>query len=357
MTFQVNDILALIDSPDNVGDNWRVIRPYTRLRQTGVNARWAWGDDAVLPTDPERTVLVVRLMTGRGQASIDQWLAERRPLVRAIVYELDDIAWGTAMTDHLEGADFMQGKPRDAVLFQGEMARYLASRCDGVITSSEPLTALVRQDANANAVTVPNAIDTRWFRAQMAHRAPWADHPTIGWCGGRRPDADVAMMAEAWSRVARRYPSVRFVVASSLIPEPIRRAVPTDQVIALPWVSWEDSPVLYQTDIGCVSVADSPFSRAKTPIKCWEYAVAGAAVVGTPTLYGPCLAYGLPDPVETAEEWDDALSYLIERSDARRAHQTAMAAHVEEHHALDTQLHRWPAALAEVVAAAAKVPI
>lgn len=352
MTFDVTDILALISGPDNVGDQWRVCRPYTRLRQAGIDARWAWGDDVVVPTDPESTVLVVRLMTGTDERTIDRWLEERRSKVRAVVYELDDVAWGPAVVDHLRAADFLQGKTEAELLHQGEMARYLASRCDGVIVSSDALAEQVRASVDAPVVTVPNAIDVRWFRAQMAYRAPWSDHLTLGWCGGRRPEADVAAMARAWARIARRYPHVRFVLAAPLIPEAFYREIEDDtRIIRLPWVSWEDSPVLYQVDIGCVSVADTPFSRCKTPIKAWEYATAGAAVVGTPALYGPCLARGILDPVETAEAWDDALSYLIEHPDARRAQQEALAAHVGRCHALDGQLHRWPEAYRTIVEA------
>jgi hypothetical protein len=48
-------------------------------------------------------------------------------------------------------------------------------------------------------------------------------------------------------------------------------------------------PLAHMVDIGCCAVADTPFSRAKTPIKAWEYAAAGAAVVATPALYGGCV--------------------------------------------------------------------
>lgn len=354
MSFEVSDILALISNEQNVGDNWRVIHPFKRLRQAGINARYYWGDDhTVLPTDPEQTILVVRLMTGTDERTIDRWIAERRSQVRAIIWEGDDVAWGDAMVTHLRDADFLQGKSEAELIHQGEMAKYLASQCDGVITSSEPLSALVRRDIpGQHVVTLANAIDTRWFRAQMAYRAPWADHLTIGWCGGRRPEADVVPMAEAWGRIARRYPHVRFVVASSLIPDVFYREIEDDsRIIRLPWVSWTDSPVLYQCSINCVAVADSAFSRCKTPIKLYEGTVAGAAVIGTKALYGPCLARGIIDPVETAEEWADALSYLIEHEDARRAQQAALLAHVERCHSLDGNLMQWPAAYRAIVEA------
>ena len=349
---EITDILALIVGADNVGDNWRVIRPFTRLRQIGVNARWFWGsDDTVLPTDPEHTVLVVRLLTGADPETIDRWIAERRPKVRAIVYELDDVAWGDPMVDHLEQADFLQDHTRDQLLWHGEMAHHLAGQCDGVIVSSEPLAEYVRQTIDRPVLVVPNAIDVRWFRAQMAHRAPWARHVTIGWCGGRRPDADIAPMAAAWARIARRYPTVRFVVAGSKLPAPIAEAVPEDQLISLPWVSWEDSPVLYQVDIGCASVTDTLFNRCKTPIKAWEYALAGAAVVATPTLYGGCMPGWSLDPVETVDEWEAALARLLDDEQYRAFHRNALQRHVSTHHSLDGNLNTWVHAYQRIVGA------
>lgn len=361
MTFEVTDVLALISGADNVGDQWRCIRPYYRLGQAGINARWYGLDtanDAYLRTDPERTVLVVRLMTGDSEAAIDRWLAERRPKVRTIVYEMDDVAWGDAMVEHLKASNFTQGRPEAEIRHQGEMARYLASRCDGVIVSTEPLAELVRSSIGGAVVTLPNAIDTRWFRCQMAARAPWAreGRVTIGWLGGHRPEADVAMMARAWGRIARRYPHVRFVVAAPVVPDVFYREIEDESVIFRHgWTDWQDVPVLFQVDIGCCAVADTPFSRAKSPIKAWEYATAGAAVAATPTLYGNCV--GPSRLVESADEWENILSFLIEHPRERQMIAQDAVRHVERHHSLDGQLHRWPEAYGQIVDARSGVTV
>jgi hypothetical protein len=346
----VSDVLALIQGPDVVGDQWRVCQPFRRLRQAGINARWARLDDSEMPpTDPEATILVVRLLTGTDEAAIDRWFADWRPRVRAIVYEMDDICWGEAAADHLEAADFTQGRTRAQILYAGEMARYAATQCDGVIVSSEPLAEYVRAGVDRPVLVVPNAIDVRWFRAQMAHRPAWADHLTIGWCGGRRPEADLVPMAQAWGRIARRYPHVRFVVASPVIPDVIYREIEDDsRIIRLPWVPWDESPTLYQVDIGCCAVSDTPFSRCKTPIKAWEYAVAGAAVLTSPTLYRDCIPHAGPKP-KTADDWEYYLDFYVRCDAARENSQHDWTRHVERHHALDTQLHRWPEALEQIV--------
>ncbi len=356
------DLLAFIKGADVAGDQWRIVRPFARLRQAGITARWQDKDDHTLPaTDPEATVLIVRMVTGTDRATIDRWFAERRPYVKAIIFELDDLMWGKGLTEHLDEAAVMQGKPKAEILADGEMTRYFISRCDGVITSAEPLSALIRAFADCPVVTVPNALDVRWFRSAMASPPPWQrpdirrdqllDPVTIGWSGGRRPERDLEPMAEAWGRIARRYPFVQFVTAASPVPDVIYHHVEDDsRIVRLPWLDWEDYPTAYQVSIGCCAVADTPFSRCKTPIKAWEYAVAGAAVVGSRQLYGGELVYGGYE-ANTADEWDDALSELIESPQRRSMAHHGLLAHVERHHNLDTQLHRWTDAIEAILSA------
>jgi glycosyltransferase involved in cell wall biosynthesis len=348
------DICAMIQHPDTPGDQWRIVRPFARLRQAGIDARWVpYGADP--SGDPASTVLLVRLMTGSDTATIDRWLGDMRRRFRAVVYECDDLLWSDAMVDHLEAADFTRGRTREAMLAEGELTRYFISQCDGVIVSCDALAELLRPHTSQPVVVVPNAIDARWFRAQLAHRAPWADQLTIGWAGGRRPEADVAPMAKAWGRLARRYPHVRFVLASPLIPDVFYRELPDlDRVTTLGWREWDEYPPLYQVDIGCCSVAPSPFSLAKTPIKAWEYALAGAAVVASPALYGDCVAAGRGFIAQTADEWADRLELLIGNADFRQRSAARLAEHVEQSHALDVCAHRWTDAIGEIVAATAR---
>jgi glycosyltransferase involved in cell wall biosynthesis len=357
VNFEVTDILSLIKGPDWVPDQWRTIEPFHRLRQAGINARYAWGDDDQwLPTDPESTVLVMGRQTATDEATVDRWFAERRPNVRAIVYECDDLIFDERMLEHLQLSDFMQGETPEQILHEARMARYFAQQCDGVTASSEHLAERIRRFTDKPVICVPNAIDVRNFRARMAYRAPWADHLTIGWSGGRRPERDIVPMAQAWGRIARRYPSVRFVVAAPVTPDVFYREIEDDsRIIRLPWLSWHDYPVAYQTDIGCCSVADTVFSRCKTPIKAMEYAVAGAAVVATPTLYNDVVfGYGLL--ATTADEWETALVFYIEHADERRLMARELATEVERRYSLDVNLYRWTDAYRAIVKSMAGVP-
>jgi hypothetical protein len=347
------DLLGLIMSEDSAGDQWRLVRPMLRLSQAGVPARCctlATLDS--MPTDRETTVLLARAVTGMSREAIDRWLEAMRRRVRAVIFEVDDLLWSEDLIAHLDGAGYDTGKGPAVLRAEGEMARYMMARCDGVIVSSEPLAELVRAFVRCPVVVVPNAIDLRWFRCQMHYRPPWHDRLTIGWAGGRRPDADIAPMAEAWGRISRRYPEVSFVLGASLVPDPFYRAVDADRIIRLPWLAWDEYPLAHQVDIGCCAVADTPFSRCKTPIKAWEYAAAGAVTIGTPTLY-----FDDVDAVAVdATDWEDHIAAFIEEGPAtRRRFARERACEVEQHHALDTQCTRWLEAV-ETILDGARVP-
>jgi glycosyltransferase involved in cell wall biosynthesis len=365
------DLLGLIQSGDSAGDQWRLVRPLLRLSQAGTEARCCTlAELPITATDPETTVLIARAVTGTNTETIDRWLEQMRKRVHAVVFEVDDLLWSEDLIAHLDQAGYDTGKGPNVLRAEGEMARYMMQQADGVIVSSEPLAELVRAFVTTPVVTVPNAIDLRWFRCQMSYRPPWADSLTIGWAGGRRPDADIADMAIAWGRIAKRYPEVQFVIGASLVPDPFYRAIEdTDRIIRLPWLPWEQYPRSMQVDIGCCAVADTPFNACKTPIKAWEYASAGAAVVATPALYGGCLRTGKSlidwdlDPVlrpsfdlaEHADQWEKALAALIEYPDLRQLQHANLIAHVEQHHALDQQCPRWLEAV-ETILAGARVP-
>jgi glycosyltransferase involved in cell wall biosynthesis len=308
-----------------------------------MDAQYIHGADQNAPVNPENTLLVLPHLTGQDEVSLSEWLAERRPMVRKIVYETDDDVFTEDRLQHLKDANFLQGKTEDEIRAEQRVARWLVTQVDAVTVSTEPLAALVRTLTNRPVHCIPNALDVRWFRAHMTYRTPWADTLTIGWAGGRRSERDIVPMARAWGKIAKRYPEVRFVTAAPTTLTAIYRYVPENRVLRLPWLGLDDYPIAYQTSIGCCSVRDTPFNRCRSPIKAWEYAIAGAAVVATPTVYGDCMRGGTAEPeiAETADDWEAALSRLIEDESLRAQVPVFMREHVMAHHDLDAQVTRW----------------
>ena len=88
---------------------------------------------------------------------------------------------------------------------------------------------------------------------------------------------------------------------------------------------------------------DRPFNRCKTGIKAYEYALSGAAVVASPTVYKQCIddeRTGLL--ATTADEWENALCYLIEMQCVREIMAANLKRDVLEKWSLRKNFRRWP---------------
>lgn len=337
--------VAIVENPAFPPTHWRIVRPFTRMRQNGIPAAWFWQDQAQIPVNPDDTVLVVQQQTGPSPAVAKKWLDERRPSVKAIVYETDDDVFTDAQIDHLRAADWLQGKTERELILDQEVARYFVDLCDAVTVSTDVLADVVRSFTTTPVYVVPNALDIRWFRAHMVYSRPWKGVVTVGWSGGRRSDLDLIPMAQAWGRVAKRFSTVQFVVGSPVAMAPIYRYVPEGRIVQLPWLGLEDWPIAMQVDIGCCPLRNTSFNRCRSPIKAMEYAIGGAAVVASPTVYN-----GLVQDTrngflaETADEWEAAIVDLIEKPDLRGMLQSQLECDVVVGHNLDRRLVSWTAA-------------
>jgi len=124
-----------------------------------------------------------------------------------------------------------------------------------------------------------------------------------------------------------------------------------DRIIRVPWRALDDWPAVMQVDIGCTPLADTAFNRAKSPIKLWEYGLAGAAVVASPRVYMDEVAHGASAFLaETADEWEAMLALLIGDDMVRLNMAAGLRAHIGEHHRLQDSLAQRAAAYREIAA-------
>lgn len=341
---------------------WRLERPYARLRERGVTADICWlGDDEMPTVSPAGRVVVIQrtsfITTNAWTGMIDTtpeqvrtWTDRLRDAgALAVVAEMDDDTLSDAYMDWLDASGGLDLVRRERLLTEREAWRYAVAACDGVTVSTDTLAERVRAWTDAAIIVLPNAIDAEWFTERLAPRPEWAEHLTIGWAGGRRPEADLAPMAEAWGRIAARYPHVRFVVAG-WIPDCVYEQIEDiDRIIRVPWQALEDYPAAMQVDIGCCPLADTPFNRAKSPIKAWEYALAGAAVIASPTVYRPYVQPCIDGEIaETADDWYRALHILIESADWRRKLNGTLRRRTERQDSLAGNLGAWVEAYARI---------
>jgi glycosyltransferase involved in cell wall biosynthesis len=150
-------------------------------------------------------------------------------------------------------------------------------------------------------------------------------------------------MAEAWGRIAARYPAVTFVIMGWQ-PSVFCAFVPEHRIVRLPWMPLHTYPLGYlAVDIGCAPLADRPFNRSKSAVKSFEFALGGSPVVASPTVYGKVIDDGRTGLLaSTADEWEAALSRLVEDEALRATYADALKRDVLAQWTLRRNLWRWP---------------
>jgi glycosyltransferase involved in cell wall biosynthesis len=324
---------------------WRVIWPCKALTQQGYFAEHypilsQRGAERAVGTD---AVVLTRLSWLSPDLHVaEEAVASQHAQGRPVFMEMDDdlVSVDCRPQLHLLGA--LQGMtPRQV---DAQILGRLESlhRLDGCTVTTPALAAVVRGLTDTPVVAIPNAIDWDWWQEVLAEAPARDPRLTIGWAGGKRLPADTAELAVAWARVARRYPHVAFKLAGYEAPD-LAAAVPADQRILAPWLPIDRYPEAYAgIDIGCCPLADTPFNRCKTAVKAFEYAALGAAVVASPTVYGPVLGDGrLGLLATTADDWEAALCTLVEDRHQRFVLAARWAKRVRERHSLPGQAQAW----------------
>lgn len=349
-------VLALVGRERSGPDLWRVWQPIAALERRGYWCGWEFKDAPLLSTIAPRFdgYVLPRISWPAAQRQVaEDWFTLVRATGKFVVYEADDDVFTERETQRRVELGWTDGKSLEELESERAERVWAMQQCDGVTVSTQRLATIVRQFTDKPVIVVPNAIDLRWFTAVVRGSKRQVEGLTVGWAGGRRHDRDVEAMAEAWGRIARRVPSVTFVV-QGWQPEVITELVPNERIVRLPWLPPETYPVgIRQVDIGCCAVADTPFNRAKSPIKAYEYAAAGAAVVASPLLYSGVVDHGSSGMIAaTSGEWEDAIGLLIESHATRQMMAKRLLKTVEKHHSLEGNLWRWPAAWGQIRASA-----
>ncbi len=322
-------VLTIVGTHDG-SSLWRAYQPARELQRKGHFVHFFYNDPddkklakqlppaalAEVRKQPELTIAVLpfdavsfaRLSTHEAVLPLlANHIDQLHRLGKAVFYELDDDMF-------LHAADHLTAEEDQERLAGIRRVVHTVKLCDGVTVSSKRLRS-VTQYATGGTIPVayvPNLIDYRWWRQVQAQSKRTVPSPTIGWAGAKRQEADLAPMAEGWRRIAARFPEVRFV-AQGWAPPVIRDAVPADRLTVLPFLALEHYPMgLVNIDIGCCSVADTPFNACKTPIKALEYGASGAAVVATTALYGEIIRHQDTGLIANdADAWELCLARLV----------------------------------------------
>lgn len=343
-------VLALVGDMDGCA-LWRILLPFSELQRQGYKGiEWGLRDDDRLADYAHlfNAVILPRLAwLPAERLKAARWFDALHRAGIATIYEMDDDLFSddfeSRLTQH-RGYTPDKAKERRECIFN------TIQSCDGMTVSSQRLATMARQHVDIPIRVVPNYIDLRWFKEIQKKSPRLVDGLTIGWAGGLRPDSDVDAMSQAWGRIAKRYSHVRFIVQGHHA-KPIYANVPHERIHMIDWMPIDSYPAgMKNIDIGCCPLTNTQFNRAKTPIKAMEYAASGAPVVASPTIYNQIIDHEKNGYiVETVDEWEQALSMLVESYDLRKEISKALLAKVRKHHSLEQNAWRWVTAWSELV--------
>lgn len=344
-------VLHVTTNPEGI-NRWRTWWPCNALHAAGFTADYC--DYADLPGYHGRLVtggydLVVTPRYVWAQPWMGSaWIATMRRLGVKWVYDMDDDLLSPEIVEQqmrLHTDDDGVNWPKRLEYERIERTRLLRY-VDAVTVENEALATVVRRHTDAPIHVLPNAIDASSFCASMRPVVTvGSDLPiTVGWAGGARSELDLAPVARAWTHLARNYPYLHFLVIGHQ-SELLVNAVPSDRLTFVEWLPLDQyASMLQLIDVGCCSVADTPWNSCKSPIKFFEMTLAGAVCVVSSVLYGNAVTHlrdGMVVPNHRADLWSDYLSLLVQSATLRRALLQEASETVCEQHAMDTQVDTW----------------
>jgi glycosyltransferase involved in cell wall biosynthesis len=198
-------------------------------------------------------------------------LLKRFKVVEKIIYDDCDF-----FPDHLDAT----GRLSSAVLSWKE--RLAVTRADGVVSVSEPLARLRRDQGARNVIVVPNGIALDDL-LDMGDREPHP--PTLIYIGGLREAWGIDLVLKALPLIKREIPDIRFIIVGSgeymgeLENLAMRLGLRETVTFCGEQPHDELSKYLRQADVGVATYKVRRFVHYASPLKIREYMAAGLPVI------------------------------------------------------------------------------
>lgn len=252
---------------------------------------------------------------------IGEFIQLAKQLNKKVLFDIDDLVIDTKYTDTIKYLDSMTKEDRK--LYDDGVKRmgHTLSLCDAAITTTERL-------AEELAKYVPDVFINRNTASEIMCKLSQdallnkTKNETIGlgyFSGSLTHNDDFKMIMPVLAKLIKKYKDVRLHIVGELdLPEELQEY--KDKIIAHPFVDWKKLPYLIsQVDINLAPLEDSIFNEAKSENKWVE-----AALVKVPTVASNVGAFkrmiqnGVTGLLcDTEEEWESALSALIEKKSER----------------------------------------
>ena len=213
---------------------------------------------------------------------------------------------------------------------------FLKNKFDKVITNASAITAgnhsLVNYSRtfNWNANYLPTVVDTDRY---VAIKKEKCDDFTIGWIGAPSTAQYLTELIEPLTRLAK-FANVRFVVVGGHAP-----LIPNMEVIELAWSEFTEVDIINTFDVGVMPLPDDEWARGKCAFKLIQYMACGVPVVSSRVGANIDVVTSVCGfLVNSADEWFQGLSQLLENQDLRHKMGSAGRNRVEKKYSLARNL-------------------
>lgn len=282
----------------------------------------AWGD-----------VFVIQRMAGNRLLRLCQKLRKERKIV---IYEIDDLL--TEIPNFLlnRGTE----KQRRAML---EMAR----RCDFISTTNQRLAGHITE-GRKNYFLTPNYA----YPHGLGHASQTSAHPQANLVIAASDSILLEFILPALHQIQEHYgKGVRIIAIGHTGKALVDAGIDCETHAIMPQAEFMKFIMALHNPIGLLPLDKSEFSACKSPVKYFDYTVAGLVSIASDvppynevirSAETGFLAHNAPD------DWFAKISSLIEQPELRQRISAAAMAEVRECHMLEHNIEGWKNALAKI---------
>ena len=269
-----------------------------------------------------------RLLLHREASPLSRGALELR-LARSAgvaVYDFDDALY----------SDVGQGPRYRRLAPKGPKVEAALQSVDRVVAGNETL-ANWAADHHRDVVVIPSCVDPAAYETKQQFSV--GATPRIGWIGSWSTEVHLSAIAPALLRLHSRL-GARLVVVGA----PVGRLGDLERMAErIPWSPAAQRRELARFDVGLMPLVDDVYARGKCGYKLLQYLAAAVPSVASPVGVNAQILQraGLP-AATTVEEWEDAVTHLLELPEADRARLGVRArAMVEDQYSFAAWHDRW----------------
>jgi glycosyltransferase involved in cell wall biosynthesis len=222
-----------------------------------------------------------------------------------------------------------------------EKVNYLISRASQVIVSNEFLQEQVK-NWNPRVAVIPTPVDTEYFRPSPQRSG--AHFPLIiGWVGTSGNLFFLGQIMGIFENLWLNRKDFRLRIVCNIPEQDYGIDLKREYIEFLEWTLKDEIKNFDAIDIGIMPLGDDEWTRGKAGFKILQYMASGIPVVASPVGVNTKLVRSGENGLlaNSGEEWQSALTSLLDNPELRSRLGDEGRRHVEENYSLEVIAPEW----------------